>query len=175
MKKTLLILSLSSLALAACSKSNQTPTDASTASQAEAASQALVVEASQVTPAETASSQAEALTPPVEGNAQTSLDWSGTYKGSLPCASCEAIETKLTLNQDKTYVISETYQGKGDGKPFENKGKFSFDQTGNVITLDAAGDKRQYFISENHIIALDQEGKIIQGSLAKNYELQKQP
>lgn len=177
MKKTLLILSLSSLALTACSKPNQTPTNAETASQATAlaASQTPATEtsASQATTSEVIVTQVDSTQPPVEGNAQTSLDWNGTYKGVLPCANCDGIETKLTLNEDKTYVISELYQGKGDTKPFESKGKFSFDKTGNIVTLDAT-DKRQYFVSENRIIALDQEGKIIQGNLAKNYELQKQ-
>lgn len=173
MKKTLLILSVSALALAACSKSNQPSTDSNSASEAEAASQAILATPASNTIAAEPVSQAEAVAP-VEGSAQSSLDWNGTYKGVLPCASCEAIETKLTLNQDKTYELSETYKGKDD-KPVISKGKFEFGKDGSVITLDAAAEKRQYFIGENHIIALDQEGKVIKGDLAKKYELQKQP
>lgn len=173
MKKALLVLSLSTLTLAACSKSNQSPSETTS-------SQAAEITASQVL-AETPASQPEASTtatdtanPPVEGNAQQSLDWNGSYKGVLPCASCEGIETVLVLNADKTYQLSEKYLGKGDEKPFESKGKFEFDQTGNVITLESTDGKRQYFVSENHVIALNPEGKINQGNLAKHYELQKQ-
>lgn len=173
MKKTILALSLCGLALTACSKTNQNPADTKTASQTEVtASQVIETVASQVT--ETTASAVEAIKPPVEGNAQTSLDWNGSYKGLLPCASCEGIETQLTLNEDKSYELSESYQGKGDGKAIISKGKFTFDSTGNIAVLDEAADKRQYFISENRIIALDQDGNIIQGNLAKNYELQKQ-
>lgn len=174
MKKTLLALSLSTLALAACSKTNQNTTDSTSASQTAEVTASQVVEtvASQVT--ETAASAVEAIKPSVEGNAQASLDWNGSYKGILPCASCEGIETKLTLNADKTYELSQTYLGKGDAKAIITKGKFSFDKTGNIAVLDEAAEKSQYFVSENHIIALDQDGNIIQGNLAKNYELQKQ-
>ncbi|MDQ8934663.1 copper resistance protein NlpE [Acinetobacter rudis] len=176
MKKTLLVLSLSALALAACSKTKQNTADANSVSQT------AEVTASQAATVETVASQAHDVnatsetpaTSPVEGNAQLSLDWNGNYKGVLPCASCEGIETKLTLNNDKTYELSETYLGKGDGKPQVTKGKFSFNKAGDTVVLDAAADKRQYFVGENHIVALDQEGKKITGALAKNYELQKQ-
>ena len=179
MKKTLLILSLSGLALTACSKSNQTPADANTASQATevAASQAAATEtvASQATASEATTNSAESVKPPVEGNAQASLDWNGTYKGVLPCASCEGIETKLELNSDKTYEIKETYLGKGDGKPFESKGSFQFDSKNpSVIELDQAGDGRKYFVAEGYLKALDLEGNEITGELADKYQLKKE-
>ena len=40
-------------------------------------------------------------------NAKNSLDYIGTYKGILPCADCEGIETELELNSDKTYEIKD--------------------------------------------------------------------
>ena len=34
-------------------------------------------------------------------NSRNSLDWNGVYKGVLPCADCEGIETVITLLNDK--------------------------------------------------------------------------
>ena len=42
-------------------------------------------------------------------NAQNSLDWAGTYEGTLPCADCPGIKTTITLKDDNTYTISEEY------------------------------------------------------------------
>ena len=92
----------------------------------------------------------------------------------LPCADCEGIETKLELNQDKTYELKETYLGKGDGKAFETKGSFQFDSNNrSVIELDRAGDSRKYFVAEGYLKALDLEGNEITGALADKYQLKK--
>ena len=47
-----------------------------------------------------------------EHNAKNSLDYLGTYKGILPCADCEGIETTITLNKDETYTSTVKYLGK---------------------------------------------------------------
>jgi len=47
-------------------------------------------------------------------NSLTSLDWPGIYRGVLPCADCEGIETEIKINADLTYVISSTYLGKNE-------------------------------------------------------------
>jgi len=133
MKKSIIALSLASVFLVACSKTDnknnqeQTPT---------AASEAVAVDSAHT--------------------AENSLDWNGTYKGVLPCADCEGIETELELNADKTYELKETYLGKGDGKAFESKGSFQFDANNtSVIELDKTGDNRKYFVAEGYLKALD--------------------
>ena len=54
---------------------------------------------------------------------------STTYSGLFPCADCPGIETVLTLTthtaNSGTYVMSETYQERNDGKPFITKGTWS--------------------------------------------------
>ena len=35
-----------------------------------------------------------------EHNSQNSLDWEGVYKGILPCADCDGIETEIVINSD---------------------------------------------------------------------------
>ncbi|HIQ35099.1 MULTISPECIES: copper resistance protein NlpE [Acinetobacter] len=152
MKKSIIALSLASVFLVACSKTDnknnqeQTPT---------AASEAVAVDSAHT--------------------AENSLDWNGTYKGVLPCADCEGIETELELNADKTYELKETYLGKGDGKAFESKGSFQFDANNtSVIELDKTGDNRKYFVAEGYLKALDMEGNEITGDLADKYELKKE-
>ena|SRR5690554_8196743 len=56
--------------------------------------------------------------------AQNSLDWQGTYSGVLPCADCSGMETQLTLNEDHTYVLTDTYLGETDSEVNKLTGKF---------------------------------------------------
>ncbi|MEX2593665.1 MAG: copper resistance protein NlpE N-terminal domain-containing protein [Anditalea sp.] len=47
-------------------------------------------------------------------NSRNTQDWGGTYEGVVPCADCEAIKTVLTLNENRTFILKTTYQGKDD-------------------------------------------------------------
>ncbi|WP_214226897.1 copper resistance protein NlpE [Pedobacter sp. B4-66] len=106
-------------------------------------------------------------------NAQTSLDWNGTYKGITPCADCEGIETEVTLNKDMTFIVKTIYKGKSD-KVFEEKGSFKWDATGSKISLEGLKDRpSQFFVGENTLTQLDLEGNRITGALAEKYILKK--
>ena len=124
------------------------------------------------TPAKPADTAATPAAQSDSHGTRDAVDWNGSYSGTLPCADCSGIKTVLTLNQDGTYAMSETYLGKQD-KPFEAKGKFSWDASGSVITLDEAGDKRAYKVGEGQMWALDADGKEITGELANSYILKK--
>ena len=106
-------------------------------------------------------------------NSENSLDWPGTYKGVLPCADCEGIETVLTLSADKNYSLKTTYLGKSN-KVNEEKGNFAWNKLGNTITLSSAAKPNQYLVGENSIWKLDQDGNRITGDLADKYKLIKQ-
>ncbi|QNK61181.1 copper resistance protein NlpE N-terminal domain-containing protein [Pedobacter sp. PAMC26386] len=109
-----------------------------------------------------------------EHNSMNSLDWEGTYKGVVPCADCEGIETTIVLGNELTYSLKTKYLGKSDAKVFEEKGKFSWNKDGQVITLDGIKDApNKYFVGENTITQLDMEGKNITGDLAAHYILKK--
>ena len=41
-------------------------------------------------------------------NARISLDWAGTYQGTLPCASRSGIRTELTLRANVRYDLRQT-------------------------------------------------------------------
>ena len=107
-------------------------------------------------------------------NSETSLDWDGVYVGTTPCANCEGIETELTLGKDKTFVLKTKYIGKGAEKINTEKGTFSWDESGSVIVLNSLEHKpNQYKVGENHLVQMDMQGKIVEGSLASKYILQK--
>ncbi|MDR7129827.1 putative lipoprotein NlpE involved in copper resistance [Algoriphagus sp. 4150] len=117
---------------------------------------------------------AEEGQPYTSDNSATSLDWNGTYKGTVPCASCEGIETTLILNSDLTYKIVTNYLGRNDALEEENTGSFTWDETGSIITLEkVAQGPTQYKVGENRIWQLDMEGNIITGDLADHYILTK--
>lgn len=107
-------------------------------------------------------------------NSQNSVDWDGLYKGVLPCADCEGIETVLSLNKDKTYSLKTSYLGKSD-KVNEEKGNFTWNTEGNTITLaSSSGRPNQYKVGENVIWQLDMNGNKIEGSNSDKYKLTKQ-
>lgn len=112
---------------------------------------------------------------PTADNSMTSVDWPGTYLGTLPCADCEGIETQLTLNADLTFVLQTKYLGQMDS-PFKTVGTFEWDEAGRVITLmtEGADDAIHYQVGENILFKLDANRNRIDGDLAKMYWLHKQ-
>jgi heat shock protein HslJ len=108
-------------------------------------------------------------------NSQNALDWPGTYKGITPCADCEGIAIKISLNKDLTFLIQTNYLGKGDGKIFEEKGNFTWDKTGGIVLLQGTkGKPSPYKVGENKLVQLDLKGKEISGLLAEKYVLVKE-
>lgn len=107
-------------------------------------------------------------------NSANSLDWAGIYKGVVPCADCEGIETTITLNADKTYVLATRYMGKKQ-TTIEEKGSFSWNDAGVIVTLAGLKDKpSQYHVGENKLTQLDMSGNKITGDMADKYILSKQ-
>ena len=72
---------------------------------------------------------------PLGDNSQTSLDWKGVYKGTLPCADCEGIETSLSLEDETNYVLKTNYLGKNKNSTNEVRGVYSWNEAGNTIIL----------------------------------------
>jgi len=107
-------------------------------------------------------------------NARNNLDWAGTYVGTLPCADCEGIETRLTLKEGGSYTLSQKYLGR-DEKPFETKGSFQWSALGNTVTITDARSKEitHFAVAENQLKQLDKESNEITGALASSYILAK--
>ena len=105
---------------------------------------------------------------------EISLDWAGVYEGTMPCADCEGIETVVELRDDHTYTATFNYLGEGDkAHSYTDKGTFAWDESGQIITLQAGDETSQYKVGENYITLLDADGEINTGELAEFYVLKK--
>jgi uncharacterized lipoprotein NlpE involved in copper resistance len=105
--------------------------------------------------------------------AQNSLDVAGVYKGILPCADCEGMETTIELKKDSTYSRIIQYLGKKENR-FTASGKWIW-INGSTISLGSIKEEpNQYFVAEGKLIQLDMAGNRITGELAATYELKKQ-
>lgn len=104
-------------------------------------------------------------------NTQNSVDWAGTYEGTLPCADCSGIHVILTLNTDGTFEKSEEYLEKG--KPFKETGTFTWTADGGSIILKEKDGESKYKVGEGMMMKLDLEGKEIKGELEEFYHFKK--
>ena len=165
MKKNLIAICFATVALAACSKEAQT-TPEKAVSEPVAASTAAVTSSTPATPEPTAK----------VSSTESALDWAGTYKGTLPCADCDGIQTVLILNADKTYTMTQTYLGSKEvNNNVSSQGTFAFDANKPaIITLKNGEEGRQLFVGENYIDMLNMEGQKITGPLADQYRLTKE-
>lgn len=121
---------------------------------------------------------------PATQAAKDAVEWAGTYKGTLPCASCEGIDTEITLKEDGTYVEKTTYitTKPGGGEADTDTGTIAWDATGTKVTLTESDDdgdvddddQSMYLVAEGQLRALDMSGNVIDGPLAEKYILKKQ-
>lgn len=103
-------------------------------------------------------------------NSRTSVDWAGTYVGTLPCTDCEGIRTEVHLRPDNTFEIGSINVGKSEDVK-RVSGKIQWDQSGGIVTL---GNKNQQFrVGENRLFKLDAQGRKMEGSDADKYVLMK--
>ncbi len=103
---------------------------------------------------------------------QIAIDVAGTYTGVLPCASCEGIETTVSLT-DSTYNLTMVYLGEDAPNTFKDSGSYSWNEDGNTITLNNEEEPSQYFVGENVLIRLNENGERVTGELAEFYRLEK--
>ncbi|SIT20794.1 Uncharacterized lipoprotein NlpE involved in copper resistance [Chryseobacterium ureilyticum] len=150
MKNKIFILGIgAALFLASCSKKEATETSGSTTDSATALPSTL-------------SDSIVKATPSAAGDtSENALDWNGTYEAVVPCADCSGIKTSLTLNDDKTFNITEEYLDRNSKN--NDKGTFSWDSTGSIITLKGKTANYKYKVGENILIQLDMDGKEIDG------------
>jgi uncharacterized lipoprotein NlpE involved in copper resistance len=106
-------------------------------------------------------------------DSKSSLDWAGTYTGTVPCADCAGIATELMLHDNSTYMLSEKYLGKKDTLENKMEGKFKW-LDGSVIELEGiTSGPSKYFVAEGKLLKLDMQGNKVEGALADKYILQK--
>jgi len=104
-------------------------------------------------------------------NAQNSLDYIGTYKGTLPTASGMGMNVTIILS-DSSY--SKMIEYIGQEGIHETSGRYSWNTNGSIITFTGEELPNQYFVGENTLYHLDMDGNRITGELADKYILHKQ-
>lgn len=107
--------------------------------------------------------------------AKISGGYIGTYKGILPCADCQGLETEIAINENSTFCIKRKYDGKGD-KVYIQKGNFTWNKKGDIIILTGVENGADhYLVGKNKLTQLDISEKKFIGNLADEYILSKQP
>ncbi len=102
--------------------------------------------------------------------------WSGTYRGVLPCANCEGMNTELTLNKNKTFDLITKTKNLSDASAKAVSGSFSINKSGTIITLGGIKKEEQptqYQILENKLVQLDLTGNAVAPELTEKYTLVK--
>ena len=87
-------------------------------------------------------------------NSRNSLDWAGMYEGVLPCADCPGVQTRLTLNRDESYELSSLYLDR-DSAARVVRGRFSWQPSGNAITLEGQHGGQQFAVGEGRVALLE--------------------
>lgn len=90
-------------------------------------------------------------------NSRNSLDWAGTYEGVLPCADCPGMQTRLLLRMDGSFEMRTLYLER-QVAPQTASGRFSWNDAGSRITLDAAGWGQQFQVGEGRLLQLNRDG-----------------
>lgn len=91
-----------------------------------------------------------------------------SFRGVLPCADCEGIETSLFLEKDGTWVMKERGLGAKTPNVFASWGTWARTADKLVLT-DERGDKRYFRPDGDGLEMLDREGNPIKSKL--NYRL----
>ena len=138
MKKMILPVLLTGLFAVSCSKKEEAKTETPQAVEADSTQQAQPEEAA----------KAEAPKKHV-----------GEFSGKVPCADCPGIETKLTLNEDGSFLLDETYLEKKDGQ-FNAKGSYEVSADGAFVTLKEEGNDKPivFLVEEDAAYLVDKVG-----------------
>lgn len=109
-------------------------------------------------------------TPPPAQPETAATTWLGKYSGVLPCGDCKGLKTDIEVRADSTYTLISQYLGKGIPANIYN-GTYHFEQSKQMITLDAEGDHLKFQVQDGMLIKRDKFGDPEQGSDEARYYL----
>jgi len=113
---------------------------------------------------------ADAL-PSTQGAPFDAKAFAGTFTGTLPCADCPGIDTRLVLAADGTYTITESYQSRS-APELKGDGTWTAEENNTRLRLDpnskSDNDRLFAILSNDEIRQLDMEGKPIDSTLPYN-------
>lgn len=101
------------------------------------------------------------------------LDWAGTYEGTLSCSNCDANLIEITISTDNTFIMNSTSINDGKKTKKSDEGLFQWDESGSAISFDVNGKTLNYKVAENQLILLDKEGNVRPESTTDNFSLMK--
>ena len=89
-----------------------------------------------------------------------------SFTGTLPCADCEGIDTRLDLFPDGAFYLHRVYRGHASDA-FDEIGSWRFDAPTGVLALSDAGDGPMRFslVGEDELRLLDRQGRRIESEL----------
>lgn len=89
-----------------------------------------------------------------------------SYRGVLPCADCEGIDTSLFLDASGTWIMNQAYQGREATYAAYGTWARTADR---LILTDSEGEKTYFLPKDDSLVMLDAGGRPIPSSL--NYTL----
>lgn len=98
-------------------------------------------------------------------------DYVGEWVGSLPCADCDAVDYKLTLNKDKTYLAVISYLGVGQAEPNRTEGSWMVSDDLILIMDSELKDTLSLLPEDGDLVVLGPQGSRMNGPEAKYYKL----
>ncbi|MCD8193108.1 MAG: copper resistance protein NlpE, partial [Tannerellaceae bacterium] len=104
-------------------------------------------------------------------NAENSLDYWGTYDGTLPAADGTTMHIELTLNQDKSFSKRTAYTDRSPVAVYNDTGVYVVHR--NLLTLHPEGKEEYYKVEENRLRKLNEEKQEVEGELQDRYLLVK--
>lgn len=103
-----------------------------------------------------------------------STDWLGSYQGTLPCADCSGIITRIKLSRDQTFEQWQQHAG-AKGAPVYSQGYISRVKGGNVLLLKAGNASAlQLRTGGQQLSLLDSTGKPVMDAGGMPYALYKE-
>ncbi|MGB5977194.1 MAG: META domain-containing protein [Cyclobacteriaceae bacterium] len=89
----------------------------------------------------------------------------------MPCADCDAVDYKLTLNKDETYEAVISYLGVGQAEPNRTTGKWAVSDRHILIMDGKLKDTLSLLPEDEALIVLGPQGQRMGGPEAKYYKL----
>ncbi len=106
-----------------------------------------------------------------EHTSQNSLDWNGTYSGTLKGLDGETFSVDLSLELDGMYAIELEEENKSD---IVKRNKFNWSKDGRTIELfDVNEIYNKFFVGEDILVQLNKNGELPATEERDLYQLNK--
>jgi uncharacterized lipoprotein NlpE involved in copper resistance len=94
-------------------------------------------------------------------NAKNSLNWEGVYTGTITMlGNGNAASVRIRLYRDQSLEFNHVYVD-GSYEPIIYRAPFIWDDTGNIIMLDAMDAPVQYKVERDKLIRLDDNNYVL--------------